>query len=408
MDGCRGSGLTSVREALAALEQLSPLPGRAVRVTHALHRVLAQPVLAACDLPPFTQSAVDGYAVRHGELNSRALPLSGTVRAAALPASPELPPGTAQRIYTGGMLPLGADTVVRQEWTHAKNDVVEFLRTPERGADVRARAEELRAGTLLAGAGLRLTPGGIAALAAAGVRHVDVHGAPRIAVLVTGDEVAPPGTPRKPGQVPDANGPLVTSWLAAQGCQKLRLEYVADTPEAVRAALLRALTHCDLVLTTGGVSVGDHDYVPAAAIELGARPLFWKVAQKPGKPVFAARRGRALLLGLPGNPASVLVNLLVYVRRALDLLEGMREPGPGFRTALLEAPVKADAERDQWLRMALRHDEAGRVRLSLLPKQGSHMLSNLVEAQALAWIPASPAPTPAGAVVRYSPIIDCR
>lgn len=386
---------------MSALDAIAPLPSRRTRVTHALHRVLAEPALATCDLPPFTQSAVDGYAVRHGDLVRGALPLSGTVRASALAAPPELASGTAQRIYTGGMLPLGADTVVRQEWMRARTNVVEFLRTPERGADVRSRGEELRAGARLADAGLRLAPGGVAALAAAGVQDVVVHGAPRIAVLVTGDEVAPPGTNCKLGQIPDANGPLVTTWLAAQGYAKVRLEYVPDSAQAVRTALLRALSHSDLVLTTGGVSVGDHDYVPTTALELGARTLFWKVAQKPGKPVFAALRQRALLVGLPGNPASVLVNLLVYVRRALDRLEGVREPGPGFRTALLDSPVKGDAERDQWLRMALRQDETGRTRLVRLPKQSSHMLSNLMEAAALAWIPATPTETPAGTVVRW-------
>jgi len=398
----------SVREALAALDAVRPLATHRTAVIGALHRVLADPARAACDLPRFTQSAVDGYAVRHEDLARGALPLAGTVRAAALAVAPRLQAGTAQRIYTGGMLPEGADTVVRQEWTRAGDGSVEFTRAPEAGADVRARGEELRCGVVLASAGTRLAPGVVAALSAAGVQHVAVHDEPRIAVLVTGDEVAAPGVAAGFGQVPDANGPLVTTWLAAQGYAKVELEYVADRADAVRRALERALTRADLVLTTGGVSVGDHDHVPRAAGELGARTVFWKVAQKPGKPLFAALRGRAVLLGLPGNPASVLVNLLVYARRALDLLEGLVEPGPAFRTAVLDSPAKADAERDQWLRMALRHDEEGRVRLKPLPKQGSHMLSNLVAAQALAWIPAAPGATPAGTVVRYSPIIDCR
>lgn len=408
MDGCRGPGLIRVREALASLGAVRPLAARRMAVVDALHRVLAEPVVAACDLPPFTQSAVDGYAVRHDDLAHGELPLAGTVRAAAQTAMPRLRQGTAQRIYTGGMLPQGADTVVRQEWIHAGNGTVRPTRVPDAGGDVRRRGEELRAGDALAGPGTRLTPGALAALAAAGVAHVVVHDAPRITVLVTGDEVAAPAADARFGQVPDANGPLVTAWLSARGYADVRLEYVADTATDVRLALERALARSDLVLTTGGVSVGDHDYVPRIAVELGARPLFWKVAQKPGKPVFAALRRHALLLGLPGNPASVLVNLLVYARRALDVLEGMAEPGPVFRTAVLDSPVKADAERDQWLRMTLRHDDAGCVRLGPLPKQGSHMLSNLVSAQALAWIPAAPAATLAGAVVRYSPIIDCR
>jgi molybdopterin molybdotransferase len=384
------------------------LPARRLRLTGALQRVLAAPALATCDLPPFTQSAVDGYAVRHADLARGALPLAGTVRAAAQAAAPVLAPGTAQRIFTGGMLPRGADTVARQEWVRSGPAAVEVLRIPEHGADVRAQGEELRAGAQLANAGVRLTPGHIGALAAAGIAQVAVRRAPRIAVLVTGDEVAAPGTRAGPGQVPDANGPLVMSWLAAQGHARVRLEYVPDAAASVRAALEGALARCDLVLSTGGVSVGDHDYVPGVARELGAVPLFWNVAQKPGKPVFAAQRGGAVLLGLPGNPASVLVNLLVYARRALDRLEGVADPGPRLRSAVLVDAVKRDAGRDQWLRMALAEDTDGCVRLARLPKQGSHMLSNLVHADALAWIPAGSGEMPSGALVRYSPIIDCR
>lgn len=401
MDGCRGSGLVSVREALRALDAIAPLPTRRARPGNALHRVLAEPALAGCDLPPFTQSAVDGYAVRHADLSRAPLPLAGTVRATALAATPQLQPGTAQRIYTGGMLPEGADTVLRQEWADGENACLRVLRAPAPGTDVRHRGEELRAGASLAQAGLRLGPGHVAALAAAAVAQVVVHDAPRISVLVTGDEVAPPGAACKPGQVPDANGPLVTSWLAAQGYDKVRLEYVADSVQAVRGALERAFERADLVLTTGGVSVGDHDYVPRVALELGARTLFWKVAQKPGKPVFAALRERVPLLGLPGNPASVLVNLLSYVRGALDRLEGVAPPGPDFATGALAAPVAADAARDQWLRMALRFDARGCATLERLPRQGSHMLSNLTQAGALAWIPAGGGEIPAGSAVRF-------
>jgi molybdopterin molybdotransferase len=258
----------------------------------------------------------------------------------------------------------------------------------------------LRRGAPLAPRGLRLMAGHLGALAAAGVRGVRVHRAPRIAVLVTGDEVVARGAADRLGEVPDANGPLVTAWLAARGCPGARLEYVPDSAAATRRALARALERSDLVVTTGGVSVGDHDHIPSAAESLGARRLFWKVAQKPGKPLYAARGGRALLLGLPGNPAAVLVNLVVYVRRALDVLEGLATPGPVARIGVLEAGVEAEAGRDRWLRMGLRYDERGGPQLARLPRQGSHMLSNLVGAQALAWIPAG-CTLPAGSVVRW-------
>lgn len=402
MDGSGPPGLTRVEQALAALDVLTLLPARRVRATAAMHAVLVRPALAGCDLPPFTQSAVDGYAVRHGDLAGAALPVAGAVRAAALTAPPQLAPGTAQRIYTGGMLPRGADTVVRQERARVENGAVSFLRRPELGDDVRVRGEELRAGAPLIAPGTRLTAGCVAALAAAGVGELAVTRAPRISVLVTGDEIAPPGRACRLGQVPDANGPLVAGWLASQGYSRVRLQYVADSPGAVRAALQRALEYADLVLTTGGVSVGDHDYVPRVVAELGGETLFWKVAQKPGKPVFAARCGGVPLLGLPGNPASVLVNLLVYVRRALDRLEGLSSPGPAFNSGVLDCPVKADPERDQWLRVALRFDERGIARLERLPKQASHMLSNLTQTGALAWIPAATHDLPAGSCVRWT------
>lgn len=401
MDGCRGHGLLGVSAALAALDAVAPLPSRRVSLAHALHRVLAQPVAAACDLPPFTQSAVDGYAVRHADLAAGALPLAGTVRAGAQDAAPALAPATAQRIFTGGMLPIGADTVVRQEWVQARHGHVRLLRVPAAGADVRACGEELHAGSILAGAGLRLAASHLGALAAAGVRAVEVHDAPRVALLVTGDEIVRPGAAGRLGQVPDANGPLATAWLAAQGYDRVEAEYVLDSPEATRLALKRALEHCDLVLTTGGVSVGEHDHIPEAAERLGVRRLFWKVAQKPGKPLYAALGERALLLGLPGNPAAVLVNLLVYARRALDLLEGVATPGPAPRPGVLEEDARPDAERDSWVRMRARIDEQGTVRLGRLPKQASHMLSNLVGANALAWIPAGARPLPAGSAVRW-------
>lgn len=401
MQGCAGSGLIGVEAALRALDAVTPLPAVTVSIGHALHRVLAEPAYAARELPPFTQSAVDGYALRHADLANGPLVLAGVVRAGARDGAPRLVPGTAQRIYTGAMLPDGADSVLRQEGAHIAEGRLHATAPLAAGSDVRHRGEELAAGTMLAPDGTRITPGILAALAMAGVATVEARAAPRVAVLVTGDEVVAPGAATRPGQVHDANGPLVTGWLAAQGYAGVLLQRVADSAEAVRSALAGALARSNLVITTGGVSVGDHDYVPSVARALGVEPLFWKVAQKPGKPVFAGRSERALVLGLPGNPASVLVNLVVYVRRALDRLEGLREPGPRFVAGALRERERPDAARDHWLRVAVAHDETGCARLARLPKQASHMLSNLAQAGGLAWIPAGAAELPEGTVVRW-------
>lgn len=401
MDGCGGHGLTTIAQAFAALDVIAPLPAERVTVTRSLHRVLAEPVCATCDLPPFPQSAVDGYAVRHADLAAGMLPVDGTVRAGTLACAPVLASGTAQRIFTGGMLPVGADTVVRQEWVERCADAIALRRPVEAGNDVRLQGEELAAGTPIATAGARVTPGLLAALAMAGIGEVAVRRAPRIAVLVTGDEVAPPGVTPRFGQIFDANGPLMAAQLAAWGYTDVSLRYVADSAQATREALARAFDTADLVLTTGGVSVGDHDHIPAVARSLDARELFWKVAQKPGKPLFAALRGAVALLGLPGNPASVLVNLHTHVRRALDRLEGLAAPGPAFESGVLAMPVRPDGERDVWLRVTLGTAGDGTVKLARLPKQASHMLSNMAQAGALAWIPAGNTELPAGTVARY-------
>jgi molybdopterin molybdotransferase len=220
-------------------------------------------------------------------------------------------------------------------------------------------------------------------------------------VLVSGDEVIDAGRDLRPGEVYNANGPLVSGWLAQAGYHDVRVEHVADTEPAVEDALSRALSESDLVITTGGVSVGDRDLIAPGAERLGAQRVLWKVAQKPGKPLYVARRGDAVLMGLPGNPASVLVNLVSFVRRALDRLEGVAEPGPQIGTGVLVTGIKPDAERESWVRVRIESDARGLTRVHPQPNQASHMLGNLASADRLAWVAASADPLPAGSVVRW-------
>ncbi|MCI0750128.1 MAG: molybdopterin molybdotransferase MoeA [Nevskiales bacterium] len=395
-----------VEEALRRISGagLRPLPGESVPLLQALGRVLAEPARAARDRPRVDQSAMDGYAVRAVDLENASLLVAGVVAATGHDHRPQLPPGTALRIFTGGLLPENADTVVRQEWTVREGDRLRVPQPVAAGSDVRRQAEELSAGTVIADAGARLTPGLLAALAMAGVEHVFVHRTPRLALLMTGDEVVPLGTPLRLGQVPDANGPLLSAWLRTWGCTSFTLAYVPDRVDAVRESLDRALQNSDLVITTGGVSVGDLDYVPAAAETLGAERILWKVAQKPGMPLYVAQRHGVPLFGLPGNPASVLVNLLSYVRRGLDVLEGLSESGPHFYRGRLAQAVRADAAKHLWLRMKLLVSPDGSVVLRNLPRQSSHMLSNLAEAQALVLLPPAPDGWPGGTEVSWLPL----
>ncbi|NKF23455.1 molybdopterin molybdotransferase MoeA [Solimonas sp. C16B3] len=408
-DDCGHHGrLLPLDDALASYgREVRVLATETVALTQALHRVLAEPVTAAVDLPMFTQSAVDGYALRAADLAAatdaapQRLPLSGEVRAGVAPTA-ALPAGQTWRIFTGGRLPDGADTVARQEIVERDGDIAILRDALPCGTDVRDRGEELRAGSTLATPGQRVHSGLLAALAMAGVASVAVRRAPRIRVLVTGDEVATSGAPGEAG-VFDANGPLTRAWFSEHGYAAPRIDYVVDDRAALEAAMRDALADSDLLLTTGGVSVGDHDLIRPVATDLGVREVFWQVAQKPGKPLYFGVRDdgaqRRLLIGLPGNPGAVLMGLHLHVAAILSQLQGEAEPAPHWRDGRLAAAVRADA-REQLLRMTLRIDSDGQVWLERLGRQASHMLSNLSAATALVRIPAGTA-LDTGAHVRW-------
>ncbi|MBB3225763.1 molybdopterin molybdotransferase [Luteibacter sp. Sphag1AF] len=369
-----------------------------VPVTAALGAVLAEAPGARIALPRFTQSALDGYALCSADgLAPREL--IGT-SAAGDPSPARVGPGLAVRIYTGGMLPEGADAIARQEIVDRDGGRIHLREAVAEGTGVRYAGEELAAGTTLALTGQRVTSGLVAALCMAGVDEVLVRQRPRIAVLVTGDEIRRAGEPLGPGQVYDANGPLLRSWFVEQGYGEPSVVYVPDDEEALARAMQQALDSADLVVTSGGVSVGDRDFVPVVAERLGVSRVFWKVAQKPGKPLWFGMRGNTALLGMPGNPAAVLVCLAVHARAVLGHMEGLTEPMPQWRSGVLSSEVEADAERDRLVRMRMM-DHAGTVELEVLPKQDSHMLSNLASAHALVWLPSRELPFAAGERVRW-------
>ncbi len=366
---------------------VAPLGIETVALLDALGRVLAAPVATAHPLPPFDQSAVDGYAVRHADIAEVpvTLPVGAVLPATAHATRPVLARGTAARILTGGVVPEGADTMVRQEVTSAESGAVTVLEPVALGADFRGTGEELTVGTTIAEAGSVVTPGMIGALALGGAEKVIVRALPRVTVVVTGDEVVALGQALQLGQVPDTNGPLIAAHLAAWGITPVEVAHVSDTEDAVRDAMARAFETSDLVLTSGGVSVGDYDFIPRVADLLGAGTVFWKVAQKPGGPLFVARRGAAVLMGLPGNPGAVFVNLHVYVRAALDVMTGL-DPAVRWRRAPMPSGVRLERDKTFWLR-ARAVDENGVTHLETLVHQASHMLSNLAAANALVRLP---------------------
>lgn len=374
------------------------LPSHHVALELALGAVLAQSAVARIALPRFTQSAVDGYALRAAEGQGERS-LIGT-SAAGDPAGVVVGPGQAVRILTGGVVPQGADAVARQEIVERTGAGIALTEAVRPGEAVRFEGEELAAGATIAEAGQRVTAGLIAALAMAGVESVEVYRRPRVAVLVTGDEVVRAGELLGPGLVYDANGPLLRAWFVEHGYGEPVVAYVRDDEAALEEAMSAALDSADLVVTSGGVSVGDRDFVPVVADRLGVRKVFWKVAQKPGKPLwFGMREGRALL-GMPGNPAAVLVCLSVHARAVLAQLEGEAVDQPAWRQGVLKVPVDADGERDRLVRMRLDMSD-GVASLELLPRQESHMLSNLASAHALVWLPSRPEAFAAGERVAW-------
>ncbi len=402
---CGDGALLSLDTALALYgANLHALPAVERPLAEALGHVLAAPVSSAVDLPLFTQSAVDGYALHAADIAAASaatpvrLPVIGEVRAGVAPDAP-LPRGAAMRIFTGGRLPTGADVIARQEIVTREGAAMLLHEPLPAGCDVRERGEELRVGAPLAAAGQRLHSGLVAALAMAGVSSLRVIAQPHVSVLVTGDEVS--ASPQNEAGVYDANGPLVRSWFVERGHAVPRVRNVVDDREQLTAALREALDSSDLVLTTGGVSVGDHDLVRPVASSLGVREVFWQVAQKPGKPLYFGLRETAgrqqVLIGLPGNPGAVLIGLHVHVAAVLAHLQHL--PAPVWLNGRLSSAVREDS-REQLLRMTQRVDEEGQVHLDRLDRQASHMLSNLSQADALVRIPAGKA-LGAGARVRW-------
>ena len=390
--------LLSLAEAQArVLERVTRLPAEQVGIAAAAGRVLATDAVSGVDLPPFDSSAMDGYAVRSADTPGR-LPVRARV-AAGVPAARALTRGEAMAIATGGVVPAGADAVVPLEAVVERDNEVEIDRRVGQGDHVRPRGGDVGAGEVVVSHGTRLGPAQVAALAAAGLDRVAVTRRPRVAVLSTGTELRRPGEPLGPGEVYEANGVLLTTSLVSAGAEPQRLSAVPDEEAAHRTALAKAL-EADVLLTSGGVSVGPHDLVRRTLAQLGVEEVFWGVAVKPGKPLAFGVRGASLVFGLPGNPVSSLVGFELFVRPAVLALQGASIPGPVFREGRLAADVRRNAHRDEFVRARTRTTDRG---LSLEPVAGqeSHMIVRAAGADALVHAPRGEGVLTAGELVRY-------
>jgi len=349
-----------------------------VQVTHALGRVLAAAQTSALTVPPLDNSAMDGYAVRVADVTVSDVRLPVSQRILAGTVGDPLHPGTAARIFTGAPVPPGADAVLMQETCGAEGDDVIIHALPRIGENIRRAGEDIAAGAEILAAGARIGAAEMGLAASVGLAELPVFRKLKVACFFTGDELVAPGTPLAPGQIYNSNRYTLTGLVNGLGCELIDLGIVPDTLDATEAALAKAASVADVVITSGGVSVGEADYVKAAVEKLG-RVDMWKVAMKPGKPVVYGRVDDADFIGLPGNPVSALVTFCLFVRpfllkrmgatdvlyRAFPVEAGFAWPRAGTRREFLRARMQADGK------------------LALFPNQSSGVLTSCAWADGL-------------------------
>jgi molybdopterin molybdotransferase len=392
------ASLLTVEEALhLVLEHARPLSVEHVPLTQAPGRVLAEDARSAVDLPPFPSSAMDGFAVRSADTPGR---LRVELRAAAgRPVSRGIEPGEAIGIATGAVVPDGADAVVPIEHVTEFDGVVDVPKQVPPGDNVRPAGGDVTAGSTVVAAGTRLGAPQTAALAAAGVASVVCARRPRVAVLVTGTELRPPGARLRPGEIYESNGPMLEVVLAAAGGTVTRVPPIEDDADAHREAFSAAL-EADVVVSSGGVSVGPHDLVRAVGAELGVTEVFWGVAMRPGKPLSFATRGDTLVFGLPGNPVSSLVGATLFVAPSLLAQQGATDVGPRWQGGVLGEAVRRNSHRDDFTRARSSITAAG-VTLTPIVGQESHMIVRAATADALVHVPRGEGTVERGSAVRY-------
>jgi len=385
------SDLIAVDEARRrVLAEVELLPAGPVALADALERVLAEDMTSAIDVPPFDSSAMDGFAVRAADPG--VLRILGESRAGH-PAGVHVEPGTAVRISTGAVVPPGAQAVVTLERTEPAEGAVR-AEAVALGENVRRAGEDVTAGDVVLPAGTVLGPAELGVAASVGRSRAQCTARPRVALVMTGDELAEPGAELAPGRIYSSNARVLAGLVQRAGAELVTTEQAGDTAQATRDALDRALASADVVCASGGVSVGPHDHVKAALGDLSVTERFWGVRLRPGKPTWFGVRDRVLAFGLPGNPVSALVTFLLFVRPALAALQGADPAARRGRGRLTEA-VSRNPRRDEALRVTLDARDDG-WHVTPTGPQGSHMLTSVVGADALAMVTAGDGHAEAG------------
>jgi molybdopterin molybdotransferase len=392
-----------VGEALATVCGAARVLGaERVGLAAALGRVAAEDVRSTRAVPAAANSAMDGYAVRHADLATLPARLRiVAVEPAGTVVDRAVEPGTAIKLFTGSVVPVDADTVVKVEDTQASGDVVVVRAAPARGANVRAAGEDIAAGSTVVARGTPLGPADVGVLASVGCATVLVHRRPTVAIVSTGSELVEVDEVPGPGQVVNSNAYTLAAAACAAGATATVLPIVRDREADIHASLLEA-SRADVVLTSGGVSVGDLDLVKDALDALGVERLYWQVAQKPGKPLAVGRLGDRLVFGLPGNPVSALVCFHLYVRPALRRLQGHRRLHAPLVEASLARSVRKAKALTEFVRVQLAWTDDGWV-ATPLPSQSSGVLTALGSGAALLAGPPALDELPAGG--RYAVLV---
>lgn len=384
-------------------ERAAPLPTEVRDLDEATGFVLAEDLFAKIDLPPFANSAMDGYALRAGDTSEAspecpvALEVTGEIAAgSALDGS--LQPGTAVQIMTGAPLPAGADSVLRLEDGRLRHGKVEIGAPVARGKHVRAAGEDAARGELLLERGAVLNPQRLGLAAGAGVPAAEVHRRPTVSMLATGSELAPPGESLKPGQIYDSNRPLLRQLVESMGLSCSDLGIAPDKADEIKARVQQGL-EADILLISGGVSVGKHDHVKAVMQELGMETIFWRVKMKPGKPQLCGQIGDCWVFGLPGNPISAVVGFVVFIEPLIRRMSGEANVWPCTQRARLMRDVKRSGDRRLLMTARLERSDDGMLVAEPTEKQGSAMMHALAQSDGFIVVPEERESIEAGEVV---------
>lgn len=381
----------------AVLDHAEPLPATKTTIESALGCVLALPVRTTLDLPPFDNSAVDGFGVHMDDVAGASerspirLELTGTVRAGEDVSGVVLPKGKALKIMTGAAAPADVEAVIMREYCREERECVHIQRAVKPGENIRRKGEEFQRGQQVLDAGTRVTPAVVGLLATVGLTQVEVHRKPRVAVLVTGDELVKPGTPLKPGQIYESNSFALAAILREMGIADVQMFHLRDEREVITEGIRESLDGSDVLITVGGVSVGDFDYVKQAMADLGVQQIFWKINMKPGKPNFVGvyRKepgANTLVFGLPGNAVSAQVSFHHLVKPAILKMMGAVSVERQGLLAELATDIQHKLGRREFLRGVL-ETKQGHPVVRPVSGQGSHMQGGLAKANCLIDVP---------------------